>query len=182
MKAAGEILGILARPATKCATRLATHGCRRQKSQADWLLVVIKSGTSKMEYLIGLILAVATACFALVVGLARERSFYPPVLIVIGSYYVLFAAMGASTRTILTESVVAGIFVLFAAIGFRGNLWFVAAATIGHGAFDFVHHFFIDNPGVPHFWPGFCLAYDAVFGVFLALWLIRHPRLSRAQP
>jgi len=135
-----------------------------------------------MEYLIGLILAVATVCLSTGVGLARERSFYPTVLIVIGSYYVLFAAMVASRRTIVVESVVAGIFLLFAVFGFKRNLWFVVAALIGHGMFDFVHHFFIDNPGVPHWWPGFCLAFDALLGLFLALRLIRHPHLSEAAP
>jgi hypothetical protein len=135
-----------------------------------------------MEYLMGLILAAATVCLATGVGLARERSFYPTVLIVIGSYYVLFAAMAASRRTLVVESVVAGIFLLFAVIGFKRNLWLVVVALIGHGMFDFVHHFFIDNPGVPHWWPGFCLAFDALLGLFLALRLIRHPRLSEAEP
>jgi hypothetical protein len=135
-----------------------------------------------MEYLIGLILAGATIGLATGVGLAHERSFYPTVLIVIGSYYVLFAAMAASRRTLVVESVVAGIFLLFAVIGFKRNLWLVVVALIGHGIFDFVHHFFIDNPGVPHWWPGFCLAFDALLGVFLALRLIRHPRLSEAEP
>ena len=135
-----------------------------------------------MEYVIGLILAAAVACFATVVGLARERSFYATVLIVVGSYYALFAAMGASSRTLIIESVVGGIFLLFAAIGFKTNLWIVAGALVGHGMFDFVHHFFIDNPGVPRWWPGFCLAFDALFGVFLAVYLIRHPGVSEAQP
>ena len=49
-----------------------------------------------MEYLIGLILALAVAGLAAITGLDRERAFYPTVLIVIASYYVLFAAMGAS--------------------------------------------------------------------------------------
>src|SRR4029077_11222782 len=128
-----------------------------------------------MEYLIGLILAAATVCLATEVGIARERFFFPTVLIVIGSYYVLFAAMAASRRTLVVESVVAGIFLLFAVIGFKRNLWFVVVALIGHGMFDFVHHFFIDNPGVPHWWPGFCLAFDALLGAFLAVRLIRHP-------
>jgi hypothetical protein len=134
-----------------------------------------------MEYVIGLILAAAVVCLATVSGLARDRSFYPTVLIVIGSYYVLFAAMAASRRTLVVESVVGGIFLLFGVFGFKRNLWFVVAALIGHGMFDFVHHFFIDNPGVPHWWPGFCLAFDALLGVFLAVQLIRHPRLSGAQ-
>jgi hypothetical protein len=128
-----------------------------------------------MEYLIGVILSLAVAGSAAVVGFDRERAFYPTVLIVIASYYVLFAAMGASRRGLIIEIVVAGGFSLVAVLGFRRNFWLVVAALIGHGVFDFVHHFFIANPGVPHWWPGFCLAFDALLGVLLAVRLIRHP-------
>jgi hypothetical protein len=105
----------------------------------------------------------------------RERDFYPTVLIVIASYYVLFAAMGASRRTLIIEIVVAGGFLLVAVLGFKRNFWLVVAALIGQGVFEFVHRFFIDNPSVPHWWPGFCLAFDALLGVFLAVHLIRYP-------
>jgi hypothetical protein len=132
----------------------------------------------KMEYLIGLILAAGVGCFTTAIGLSRDRSFYPTVLIVIGSYYVLFAAMGAPGRTVMVESVVASVFLLFGVLGFKWNLWIVVVALVGHGLFDFVHHFFIDNPGVPRWWPGFCLAFDALLGMFLVLRLIRHPRLA----
>jgi hypothetical protein len=135
-----------------------------------------------MEYVIGLILAAAVFCLATVIGLARERSFYPTVLIMIASYYVLFAAMEASRRTLVVESLAGGIFLLFAVFGFRRNLWIVVAALIGHGLFDVVHHWLIDNPGVPHWWPGFCLAFDVILGTFLAVRLIRHPRVSVAKP
>jgi len=111
-----------------------------------------------MEYLIGVILTVAVAAFAAAIGFDRERAFYPTVLIVIASYYALFAVMGASTGTLIIESIVAGVFVLLAVLGFEGNYWLVVAALVGHGVFDFAHHFFIDNPGVPQSWPGFCLA------------------------
>ena len=83
--------------------------------------------------------------------------------------------MGASRRTLIIEIVVAGGFLLVAVLGFRKNLWLVVAALVGHGAFDFVHHLFIDNPGVPHWWPGFCLVFDGFLSVFLAVHLIRHP-------
>jgi hypothetical protein len=76
-----------------------------------------------MEYLIGVILTLAVAAFAFVVGFDRERAFYPTVLIVIASYYALFAVMGASTRTLIIESILAGIFVFFAVLGFKGNYW-----------------------------------------------------------
>ncbi len=122
-----------------------------------------------MEYLIGVMLAVAVAGFATATGLDRERGFYPPLLIVIASYYVLFAVMGASRGTLLIEIIVACGFLLFAVLGFRKNLWFAAAAIVGHGAFDFVHHLLIENPGVPRWWPGFCLAFDVIFGLWLAM-------------
>ena len=64
-----------------------------------------------MEYLIGLILALAVAGSATAIGLDRERAFYPTVLMVIASYYVLFAVMGASPQT----------------------LCFAVAAIVGHG-------------------------------------------------
>ena len=134
-----------------------------------------------MQYVIGVTLAAAVALFATVVGLARERSFYATVLIVVGSYYVLFAAMGASSRTLMAEVGFALIFLLLAVLGFKRSVWVLAAALIGHGIFDFVHHFLIDNPGVPPWWPGFCLAFDAPFGVFLALRLIRQPRSFDAK-
>jgi hypothetical protein len=89
--------------------------------------------------------------------------------------------LGASGRTLIIESVVAGGFLLVAILGFKRNLWLVVAALVGHGVFDLVHHLFIDNPGVPHWWPGFCLAFDALLGVFLAMRLIRHPERVSAR-
>ena len=132
-----------------------------------------------MEYVIGLILAAAVAGFAAAIGFDRERAFYPTVMIVVASYYVLFAAMGASSRTLIIESAVASGFLLVAVLGYRRNFWLVVAALVGHGVFDFVHHLFIDNPGVPRWWPGFCLAFDVTFGAFLAVHLVRHRNLHR---
>ena len=103
---------------------------------------------SAVEYLIGLILSVPVAGFATAIGLDRERAFYPTVLIVIASYYVLFAVMEGSSRALLGEIIVASGFLLFAALGFERNLWFAVAAIVGHGVFDFLHHWFIQNPGV----------------------------------
>jgi len=67
-----------------------------------------------MEYLTGLILSLAVAISAAIIGFDRERAFYPTVLIVIASYYVLFAAMGASRRALIIEIVVASGFLLSA--------------------------------------------------------------------
>ena len=132
-----------------------------------------------MEYLIGLMLSLAVAGLAYVVGFGSQRAFYPTVLIVIASYYVLFAVMGASGRTLVIEIIVASGFLLAAVVGFRKSLWFVVAALIGHGIFDFVHHFIIENPGVPRWWPGFCLAFDVTIGTLLAVHLVKDSDFSR---
>jgi hypothetical protein len=121
-----------------------------------------------MEYLIGLVLSLAVAGFAATTAFERDRAFYPTVLIITASYYVLFAVMGASGRTLAIEIVVASAFLLLAIVGFKRNLWLVAAAIAGHAVFDFFHHSLIENPGVPRWWPGFCLAFDVGLGGYLA--------------
>ena len=60
-----------------------------------------------------------------------------------------------------------------AVAGFKKNLWLIVGALAGHGAFDFFHQVFIQNPGVPEWWPGFCLSFDILAGGFLAILLIR---------
>lgn len=130
-----------------------------------------------MEYLIGLALSLAAVGAATAIGFGRERAFFPTLLIVIASYYVLFAAMSGSGYILLLEAFAAGAFLLVAVIGFKANLWFVVAALVSHGMFDLVHHLFVDNPKVPHWWPGFCLTFDVVAGAFLAVLLTRRPRI-----
>ncbi len=131
-----------------------------------------------MDYLIALIVSLGVAGFAAVIGLDRERAFYPTVLIVVASYYVLFATMGASRQTLTIEIVAASVFLLFAVLGFKRNLWFAVAAIVGHGVFDFFHHWLIENPGVPRWWPGFCLTIDVILGVWLAVRLKTSPALK----
>jgi len=126
-----------------------------------------------MPYLIGLILALAVCIFALVTGFDRDRAFYSTVVIVVAHYYILFAAIGASSPVLLAECAGAAAFIVLAVIGFKKNLWIVAAALAGHGVFDFFHHMFIHDPGVPIWWPGFCMSFDVLAGAFLAVLLMR---------
>ena len=126
-----------------------------------------------MEYLIRIGLAVVVCAFATLVGFDRDRVFYPTLVTVIATYYILFAAIGSCTRALTLESLIAGAFLALAVAGFKKNLWLIVAALAGHGVFDFVHHLFIHNPGVPVWWPGFCLAFDVLAGAFLAMLLMR---------
>ncbi len=131
-----------------------------------------------MEYLIGVGLAVVVCVFAILVGLDRDRVFYPTMVIVVATYYILFAVMGHSTPALIRESVIAGAFLALAVAGFKKNLWLTVAALAGHGVFDFFHHLFIQNPGVPPWWPGFCLSFDVLAGGFLAVLLMRRSGFS----
>lgn len=54
-----------------------------------------------MDYFIGVILAFAISfIFGTVVGFDRSRAFYPVVMIVIASYYALFALMGGDAARV----------------------------------------------------------------------------------
>jgi Na+/melibiose symporter-like transporter len=60
-----------------------------------------------MAYVIGIVLALSVSVYATTLRLDRDRAFYPTVLVVIASYYVLFAAMAGSGRVIVVESLIA---------------------------------------------------------------------------
>lgn len=121
-----------------------------------------------MEYAIGVTIAAAVGLFGSLVGFDKERGFYPVVLIVIATLYLLFAAMAKSTEALVAEAFPALMFVAAAVLGFRKTLWIVVAGLALHGVFDFIHHAAITNPGVPTWWPGFCLAYDVTAAAYLA--------------
>ena len=125
-----------------------------------------------MEIGIGLFLAMAVGVLAAATGLDRERAFYSTVLIVVGSYYVLFAAMAGSGPVLGLETALSLAFVATALIGFRKNLWIVALGLAAHGLFDLGHGLVVENPGVPGWWPDFCMAYDLTAAAILAarLW------------
>lgn len=128
---------------------------------------------------IGIVASAGVALFARTVGLDRDRAFYPTVMIVIALYYVLFAVMTGSIQTILAESVVMVVFAAAAVAGFKSSLWIVAAALAGHGVFDAFHGYVIENPGVPAWWPAWCLAYDVGAGAGLA-WFLRRGLITNA--
>ncbi len=125
-----------------------------------------------MSFLIGASLALAVGVFATWVGFDRDRAFYPSVMIVIASLYVLFSVIGGS-QSLLIECAVMALFVLASVAGFKRTLWLVVAALAAHGVLDFVHADLIVNPGVPVWWPAFCGAYDLVAACYLAVLLIR---------
>ena len=132
-----------------------------------------------MAWLIGTSLALAVGLFATGLGLDRDRAFYPVVTIVVASYYALFAVMGDSTHALVLESLAGAVFLAVAASGFRSSLWLVVVALAAHGIFDLSHGALISNPGLPPWWPEFCLTYDVTAAAYLA-WLLKSRRLRAA--
>jgi hypothetical protein len=94
-------------------------------------------------------------------------------MVVIASYYVLFAVMGESPHALLIEAAVAAVFVIVALVGFKHSLWLVVGALASHGILDVFHGQLIANPGVPVWWPAFCLTYDGVAAGYLGFLLLR---------
>ena len=128
-----------------------------------------------MGYAVGLLLALAVCAFARWVGFDRDRAFYPTMLVVVASYYVLFAVMGGSVRALVLESVVMGAWVWLATAGLKHSLWLIVAGLAAHGVLDFFHAQIVNNPGVPEWWPAFCLAFDVGAAACLA-WLVSKTR------
>jgi hypothetical protein len=132
-------------------------------------------------FAIGAGLALGVSAYAAWIGFDRDRAFYPTVLVVIAFYYVLFSVMAGITRSTILEISIASIFVAAASVGFRRNLWLVVVALAAHAILDAFHGSLVRNPGVPSWWPPFCLTYDLTAAGFLALILLRAPSKVRSD-
>ena len=112
-----------------------------------------------MEYTVGITLALAISVFASLVGFDRDRASYPLVMIVIASYYDLFAIMGQSIRALTLETIALAAFVLVSIVGFKKDLWLVAVALAVHGVFDYFHARLDIQSWCARLVPMFCLSY-----------------------
>lgn len=129
-------------------------------------------------FLVGALLAVIVAVIGKVTRFDQDRSFYSTVLIIIASYYVLFAIQGESTDALVREIMIALAFLAVAIFGALRFPLLVGIGIVAHGIFDLVHSAIIHNPGVPFWWPSFCMSID----VFLGLWVIGLSRFRRTLP
>ena len=124
---------------------------------------------------VGVLLAVGIAALAKFTRFDEDRSFYSTVLIIIASYYVLFAVLGGSGHALIWELVFAVAFSMVAIIGALFLPTLVGTGIVAHGLFDLVHDVFIENSGVPGWWPSFCGSVDVILG----LWVIV---VTRSRP
>jgi hypothetical protein len=121
-----------------------------------------------MPVVVGVLLAIAIAALAKFTRFDEDRSFYSTVLVIIASYYVLFAVLDGSSHALVWELVFAVAFSIVAIIGALFLPTLVGIGILAHGLFDLVHNVIIENSGVPTWWPTFCGSLD----VLLGLWVI----------
>jgi hypothetical protein len=137
-----------------------------------------------MEYLVGIALALFFCAAAAGLGMDRQRAFYPAVAIAVASYYLAFAVVDGRNEVMLSEVVIAAVFIGAAVMGFKRSPWIAVVALGGHGVMDTFHHHLVHNTGVPPVWPGFCMAFDVTAAALVGLvMLVRagRPDLSRCQ-
>ena len=118
---------------------------------------------------VGILLAVGIAALAKFTRFEEDRSFYSTVLVIIASYYVLFAVLGGSGQALGWELVIAVAFSTVAIIGALFLPTLVGAGIIAHGLFDLVHDGLIENSGVPAWWPSFCASIDVLLGLWVVI-------------
>jgi hypothetical protein len=75
--------------------------------------------------------------------------------------------MGKDADALRIEAAISTVFVVIAFLGYRISPWLIVVALAAHGTFDFTHHFFFLNRGVPGWYPGFCMTYDVVAAAIL---------------
>jgi hypothetical protein len=120
-----------------------------------------------IAFISGVGLAVVLAIFGKLTGYEKDRSFFSTLLIVIASYYLLFAILDGSVSTIFIEIAVAAIFIFLAIWGSYQFPLIVGAGIALHGIFDFMYGYLYVNNGVPVWWPAFCAGIDIPFGLWV---------------
>lgn len=131
-----------------------------------------------MPLVVGVFLAVGIAALAKFTRFEEDRSFYSTVLVIIASYYVLFAVLSGSGHALAWELVIA---VGFSAVAILGALLLPTLVGIGimaHGLFDLVHDVIIENSGVPIWWPAFCASVDVLLGIWVIILTLNRSRPS----
>ena len=128
--------------------------------------------------IVGALLAVGVATLAKFTRFDEDRSFYSTVLIIIASYYVLFAILDGSGHALVWELILAVAFSTAAIIGALFLPTLVGAGIVAHGLFDLVHDVFIENSGVPTWWPSFCASVDVLLGIWVIILTLKRSRPS----
>lgn len=128
--------------------------------------------------LVGLAVGLGVSVFGACAGLQREKGFYPVVLIVVASYYLLFAAIG-DPKAFVFEAPLMAMFVVVAVAGLKVEPWLLVGGLLAHAGLDLGHGLAPVNGGMPAWWPAFCGMADVALAGWLAFTFILRPQPPR---
>ncbi len=102
------------------------------------------------------------------------KGFVVLALVITALIYVGFAVVGLWTNSadlnwFLLEILGVGIYFLFAFLGVKKSMWFLAIGWIAHVFWDVALHSGETATFVPKFYPPFCVGFDLVMGIYI-LW------------
>jgi hypothetical protein len=117
---------------------------------------------------VGLALGVALAVAPFGIWWLPPATVYATSIAFIAAVYLGFAVADGRRKVIVVEGVVAGAFVLVAALGAAGSPWLLVAGLVGHGCKDLWQHRTGFVRGT-RWWPPFCVAVDWVAGAILSM-------------
>jgi hypothetical protein len=91
----------------------------------------------------------------------EPKTVYALGLALIAAVYIGFSVADGRGHVIAAESIVAGFFVVVAAVGVSGSAWLLVLGLAGHGLKDLWQHrtHFVRNT---RWWPPFCATVDFV--------------------
>jgi len=118
----------------------------------------------------GVVLGTMLGVPHLVLGPALSTQVAALTLAMVAGVYIGFAIVEQRATAIVAESVTAVGFACAALGGLILSPWFVVAAFVAHGVWDWVHHHHAEGDGIAHpprWYPPFCLAVDWTFAVLL---------------
>ncbi len=133
-----------------------------------------------LDLLVGAVLALAAIRFGRRLQPAREHRFYAVGLIAAAFIYVVFSLRADAYLWLAVEG---GGLVLFGSLAYLGltrSAWFLVAGWLAHVVWDVGLHYGMNTPFVPAPYPGWCLSFDVVIAVYIAVRRKKWPRPGAA--
>ncbi|MGW8221659.1 MAG: DUF6010 family protein [Syntrophobacteria bacterium] len=112
------------------------------------------------QLILGVVLALLFIWFARTRGPQREPFIYSIGLIIAALFYVAFSVTGATTQWLMLELIGLVVFTIFAVLGLRVSLWFLALGWASHVSWDVLLHLIREQPFVPNWYPVACISFD----------------------
>jgi|TARA_B100001059_G_scaffold221178_1_gene243893 hypothetical protein len=118
-------------------------------------------------------IALVSLAVHLVLPIEVSHALAALLLTLIAGVYIGFAVNDGRMSRIVTESLVAITFVIFAVWALLNAPVLLPLGYIAHAAWDFLHHTPLFNVKMPKWYVPACVVYDVIVGLGLwAIWLI----------